>query len=125
MKKKSLKGKNNTLDKFIYFSALSYFAFVSRVIPGKQNFSNSPLTNPIKIFGKERMKGPENPGWDGLFLRLFFRYLPIELTSQIILFADYKMTIIYHLKLEENGIEMNLKRSFAKVYTEGKKTPTS
>lgn len=42
-----------------------------------------------------------------------FRYLPIELAPQIILFADHsKMIIIHHLKLEENGIETTLKSSF-------------
>lgn len=58
----------------------------------------------MKIFGKERRE-PKNPYGVGFFW--FFRYLPIELASQIILFADLKTTIIHDLKLEENGIEVN------------------
>lgn len=69
------------------------------------------LQTQLRFLAKKEWKKQKNPyGW--LFLLLFFWYLPIELASQIILFADHKTTIIHHLKLEENGIEINHERSF-------------
>lgn len=112
--KKKSRGENNAdkFDKF-FLPRLNLFCFISQLYQGNK-ISKIPFANSIKIFRQRKNEGNQKEQTG----KAFFLSPPdicqqnqlIKLYSLLIMLKD---DYIHHLKLEENGVEINLKRSFA------------